>query len=160
MGHTRLPAVCRGCGKQGIKATDERPAWCECTGATCGPYQAPAGVVARFTFESGDAAAFREKCRLAGNAERRARDAICDATYFPSGRKRPGWRSLRRKAIRAHDSAIDRLESLQAQCPHPSRSMFSRVHCDVCYAHVECDVEHFRHLVREVGKRAAMRLAV
>lgn len=166
MNAVRTPALCQTCGNRGLMphGTDEIPSWCTCTGkgprGGPGPFVAPPGVIVRYIFETPEAAAWRERCRLAGNAERRARDAICEATYYPSGRKRPGWQKLRRAAIRAHDRAIDALEALQLQCSHPSRSMFSPVHCDVCYAHVECNVEHFRHLVREIGKRAAMRLAV
>ena len=107
-----------------------------------------------------DEAAWRERCRLAGNAERGARDAITHARYTDSGRKRPDSSPIVRAAVKAYRAALRTLESLQAQCSHPSRSMFSPVHCDVCYAHVECNVEHFRHVVREIGKRAAMRLAI
>lgn len=162
----QIPSLCQTCGNQGPTpaVVAEIPEWCTCDRSGRkggpGPFVAPPGVVVRYTFETKDEAAWRERCRLTANAERRARDAICDATYYPSGRKRPGWRKLRRAAIRAHDRSIDALEALQLQCPHTSRSMFSPVHCDVCYAHVECNVEHFRHLVREVGKRNAMRLAV
>jgi hypothetical protein len=135
--------------------------WCKCPPKkNGGPYVAPPDVIVRYTFESKDAAAFRERCRLASNSERRARDAITDARYTPKLRRRRDSSPIVKAAVKAYRAALRELEALQAVCPHESRSMFNRVFCDVCSAHVECDVEHFRHCVREGGKRWAMRLAV
>ena len=126
------------------------------------PHMAPPGHVTRFTYESSAAANFREACRLASNAEREARDNLSQR-FVRAG---TGWRELpssspkRRALERAYIKAACAVEALQARCPHESRSIFNRVFCDVCGAHVECNVEHYRHLVREVGKKFAKRVAV
>lgn len=156
--------VCQSCRNEGPMpvAVADIPEWCTCDRSGRkggpGPYHPPPGVVIRFTFETKDDAAFRERCRLTSNAERQARDAITEATYYPSGRKRPA--KFRKAAIRAYNKSLRALEALQAQCSHPSRSIFNRIFCDVCKAQVECDVEHYRHLVREAGVRFANRVAV
>jgi hypothetical protein len=130
--------------------------------AARGPHIAPPGHVTRFTYESPAAAAFREACRLASNAEREARDNLSQR-FVRAG---TGWRELpssspkRRALERAHTNAVRAVEALQARCPHTSRSLFNRVFCDVCHAHVECDVGHYRHLVREAGEKFAKRVAV
>lgn len=56
---TKVRSVCRGCGKDGEveisppkkpgRLTGARPAWCKCKGPG-GPYEAPNGYVAKFTF--------------------------------------------------------------------------------------------------------------
>lgn len=167
---TRLLSLCQGCGKQGATAIGDRekPEWCTCTGVRkkggCGfgPYVAAPGFVACFTFESKEDAAFRERCRLAGNERHRAKEALSDR-WVKCGR---GFRELplshpKRKALELrYRKALRAEEALQAVCRHPSRSIYFRIFCDVCHAQVECDIEHFRHLVRELGKRNAMRLAV
>lgn len=120
------------------------------------------GQVVRFTYESPDAAAFRETCRLASNAEREARDNLSQR-FVRAG---SGWRELprsspkRRVLEKAYAKAVRAVEALQARCPHASRCLFERVFCDVCRAHVECDVEHYRHIVREAGAKFAKRVAV
>lgn len=173
MNALRMPALCQSCGERGSLGLNERkPSWCKCTGkgrkgrkggaGGGGPYVAPTGFIACFTYFSKEEGAFREQCRLAGNAEREARDGL-SARFVRSG---AGYRELprsspRRRALEtAYRAALRELERLQALCPHPSRSLFNRVFCDVCYAHVECDVAHYQHLAHEVGRRAARRLAV
>jgi hypothetical protein len=57
---TTVRSVCRGCGHEGEIAvsppspgkrlTSIKPAWCTCTGKHFGPYEAPKGYVAKFTF--------------------------------------------------------------------------------------------------------------
>lgn len=59
-------SVCLGCGNEGEvdvlppkvpgrgKLTAVRPAWCRCSGKSFGPYQAPRGYVAKFTFGKGE----------------------------------------------------------------------------------------------------------
>lgn len=164
-----LPAVCQSCGERGVmrphaemlaSGTGKEP-WCKCGPKKLGgPYVNPPGHVTVFIFESKDAAAFREQCRLAGNAERQARDAITEARYTASGRRRPDSSPRVRSALKAHRAAIRAHEKLQAVCSHPSRSIFNRIFCDVCHAQVECDVEHYRHIVREAGVHFANRVAV
>ena len=117
-----------------------------------GPIIAAPGTVVMFRFESKDAAAFRERCRLAGNAEHDAKHAYREGRWVRCGR---GYRCLPddspkvRALIAAHDAAIAALEALQAECPHEGRSPYAREHCDCCYAHVESDIAQHRHLVRE-----------
>jgi hypothetical protein len=157
--------LCQTCGNRGSMPAGIAtvPDWCTCPRGGRrgpGPFVAPPGVVVRYTFESSADAALREQCRLAGNAVHAARDAVATARYGGRESARPNTHPRVRRARKAYLAALRALEALQAQCPHPSRSPYSRVHCDVCYEHVECDVAHFRHLAREVGKRAAMRLAV
>lgn len=156
-----MPALCQGCGKQGPYDDAQRPAWCACTGKSCGPYVAPPGFIGRMIFENSDEAAFRERCGLASNAEREARDRL--VRYVRCGR---GFRELprthpRRKASEAAwRKACRALEALQTICPHTHRNFFHPVACDVCHAHIECNVQEFRHFVRHIGKRAAMRLEI
>lgn len=156
MGALRIPSLCQSCGHQGPvdvgTATSANPPWCTCTGKNKGgPYVAPPGVVVCLSYESKEDSAFREECRLAGNAERHARDDL-SLRWVRSGR---GWRELprsspkRRRLEGAYRKALRALEALQARCAHAERSMFSHEHCGVCYAHVETDVEQHRHLVRE-----------
>jgi hypothetical protein len=154
-----------------------QPTWCKCAdnkgrraaavvkagGAMMpgGPYVAPPGHVTAFVFESQDAAAFREICRLAGNAERQARDDL-SLRWVRSGK---GWRELprsspKRRALEsAYAKASRALDALRARCPHSGRSPFDKTSCDVCYEYVECDVDRRRHLVREVGEAFANRVA-
>ncbi len=163
-----LPAhriVCQGCQKTGLydpPSADGRATWCTCGARTFGPYVAAPGVVFALVYESQEDAAFRESCRLAGNAERDARDAL-SGRYVRSGK---GWRELpkaspKRRALEAtYRKACRAHEALQARCSHPSRSQHSKAHCDVCHAYVECDVALHHHFVRELGVRQANRLAV
>ncbi len=163
-----LPAhqiLCQGCKKTGLydaQVTPGRAPWCTCLARAYGPYVAAPDVVIALRFEDRTEAAFREECRLAGNVEREARDAL-SGRYVRAGKgfrelpktspKRRALEAEYRKACRAH-------EALQARCAHPERSQFSRAHCGVCHAYVECDVALRRHLVREIGARQANRLAV
>lgn len=162
-----VPAMCQSCGGRGVVPADpaKKPRWCTCDKGPRhggGPFVAPPGVVVVYRFESRDDHAFRERCRLVGNAERRARDDL-SGRFVRSGR---GYRELpksspkRRGLETAYRRALRALEAVQAECAHGSRSIFNRVFCDVCYAHVECDVEHHRHLVRTAGARFANRVAV
>lgn len=148
----RLPAICQKCGRRGMHNGAAKPRWCRCP-KVGGPYVAPPGFVAVITFESPCDAAFRERCRLLGNAEREARDALSER-WVRCGR---GWRELgwsspkRRRLERAYRKALRALEAVQAQCAHDEldRSIFDRGMCGVCYAHVVSDIEQHRHLVRE-----------
>lgn len=161
-----MPALCQGCGRTGPGGeAPKTPAWCRCRKLgrrSAGPFVAPPGFVARFSCEDADAAAFRERCRLVSNAEREARDALA-GRWVRCGR---GWRELpigtpKRDALEAaYRTALRALTALQRECPHPSRSIFNPIFCDVCHAQVECNVEHYRHVVREIGKRHAARLAL
>lgn len=171
MNATRMPALCQGCGAQGpmrsledVKASGiGKEPWCKCPPKKLGgPYVAPPGFVARFTFESKEEHEFRERCRLAGNAERAAKDAMV-GRYVKCGRgsrRLPDSHPRVRALLSNWRKAARVLERLQAECSHPERSLFNRIMCGVCYAQVECDVEHYRHLVREIGVRATARLAV
>jgi hypothetical protein len=102
--------------------------------------QAPAGHVTVFHFRSKEAERFVEECRLAGNAEREARDAL-SFRFVRCGR---GWRELRRSSPtrrrleRAYRSALRRLRACQARCAHPvtERSLYDLGRCGVCYASV------------------------
>jgi hypothetical protein len=159
----RLPALCQSCGERGVMTGESgKVPWCKCTGKKPGgPYVAPPGFVARFTFEARDAAAFRERCCLAGNAEREARDRLSER-WVRCGR---GWRELprsssKRKALEAsYRAALRALEALQTECSHPERSLFAKEYCGVCHARVEVEIAQFRHLEREIGARAARRFA-
>jgi hypothetical protein len=158
-------ALCQTCGNRGPMpdAIEAIPDWCTCPRRGRhgpGPFVAPPGVIVCYTFESKQDAAFRETCRLAAKTEHMTRDAITDARWTDAGRKRPATHPRVRAAVKAYRKALRELEALQGQCSHPSRSIFNRIFCDVCDVQVECDVEHFRHLVREAGKRFAMRVAV
>ena len=156
-----------------------QPAWCSCTDKKGrraeaimvagdsrqhpgGPYVAAPGHTVAFIYESKDDSSFRETCRLAGNAEREARDNLSQR-FVRCGK---GWRELPRSSPRrrvleaAYAKASRALEALRARCPHAGRSLFSKAQCDVCYAHVECDVEHHLHLVQEAGEEFANRVAV
>lgn len=152
--NTRVKMSCQGCGRSGLRALGSgvRPRWCRCGRASFGPIVAAPGTVVRFTFESESDAAFRDRCRFAGNAERQARDAATSGRWVRSGR---GYRRLpetspKVKALyAAHDATIAALEALQAECPHRDRSMFAPEMCGTCYAHVESVIAQHRHLVRE-----------
>ncbi len=127
-----------------------KPAWCACVKGG-GPYVAAPGTIVKITFESHEAAAFREQCRLASNAERGARDDLsqrwvrCGRGY----RELPPWSAKCKALARAYALACRALRKLQRQCVHPERSMFNRECCGVCKMHVETDVEQHRHLVRQ-----------
>lgn len=160
-----LPALCQSCGRRGRVAVGSARAkerWCRCPKGKSGPYVSPPGHVTVFHFRSKADAEFRERCRLLGNAERRARDAL-SGRFVRCGR---GWRELPRSAPKRrvletnYREALRALEKVQALCPHAERSMFAPVMCGVCYAHVECDVAHHAHLIREIGSKATARLAV
>lgn len=125
-----------------------------------GPVTAPPGHITVYRFETKEQHAFRERCRLAGNAERQARDAITEARWGGGEKRRPDSHPKVRAALKAYRAAARELEACQARCAHPSRSIFSPVHCDVCHEHVECDVENYRRHVALVGARAASRLAI
>lgn len=164
-----LPAhqiVCQGCKKTGrydSSASDRAP-WCTCPARAFGPYVAAPGVVFALVYESKPDAAFRDACRLAGNAERDARDAL--SGRFVRLRSGKGWRELpktspKRRALEgAYRKACRAHEALQARCSHPERCQYSKAHCGVCHAYVECDVALHHHFVRELGARRANRLAV
>lgn len=163
-----LPAhqiLCQGCKKTGLYDPQngrERAPWCTCPARAYGPYVAAPGVVFALVYESQADAAFRDACRLAGNALCAAKDAL-SGRYVRSGK---GWRELpktspkRRRLEADYRKACRAEEALQARCEHPERSPYSKAHCGVCHAYVECDVAHHHHLVREGGKRFAARLAV
>jgi hypothetical protein len=137
-------AVCRTCGNCGPVPATGVPAWCTCTG-TGGPYNAPPGTVVQYTFETREAVAFRERCRLAANAERVARDVVTRVRWDGAvGRPRRFTHPLVREAVRVYAEAARSLEILQAQCPHPSRSPYAPEHCDACAAQVQCGVEDHR----------------
>lgn len=157
-----VPALCQSCGGSGTYEPDRfsaKPSWCTCLDFG-GPYIAPPGHVTCYRVESKEDAAFRERCRLAGNAERQARDAAICAKWVRAGK---GYRELplsspkRRTAEFVYRKALRALRRLQRECSHPSRSMFNEQCCDVCFAHVQCDVAQYRHLVKQVGKREARR---
>lgn len=155
MNAVKMKMRCQGCAREGVKTFGSlaRPRWCRCSGRGFGPIVAAPGTIVRMIFEGPKDAAFRERCRVLGIAERAARDEL-SKRYVRCGR---GWRELpesspkRRALYAAHDAAIADLERAQAECPHDpfARSMFDRETCGVCYAHVESDVAQHRHLVRE-----------
>jgi hypothetical protein len=143
-----VPARCIACGGQGpIASTDGKPAWCTCTGKKRGgPYQPPPGVVIRYTVESRDAAAFRERCRQLGNAERRARDDLA-GRFVRAGtgyRELPRTSPKRRALEAAYRTARRALEAVQAVCSHPERSIHAPDFCSVCYAQAQTDIAGHR----------------
>lgn len=149
----KVKMQCQGCARSGLHALDAgRPSWCRCRRSSFGPIVAAPGTVIMFRFESHEAAEFRERCRLAGNAEYEARHAIRDGRWVRAGR---GYRRLPdgskrvRELEAAHDKALASLEALQAVCPHTDRCPYNRENCGTCYAHVESDIAQHRHLVRE-----------
>lgn len=135
-----IPALCEGCGRKGTytMGNTRRPSWCRCKG-TPGILRSPAGVVVCFTFESTDDAVFRERCRLAGNAERQARDNLCHR-FVRCGK---GWRELprgnsKRDGLeRAYSAALRVLRKCQRECVHPSPSHYNPDCCGVCYVAIE-----------------------
>ena len=145
--------MCQSCGRSGPYRLGQasRPKWCRCPPDKSGPLQAPPGHVTALTFETRAASTFRERCRLASNAEREARDALC-SRWVRCGR---GWRELpaTSKKVRALEAAYEaklaELEALRAVCPHNDRMHFDQERCGTCYEHVESDVAQHRHLVRE-----------
>ncbi len=98
-----------------------------------GPVTAPAGVIVRHTFEPAEAAAFRERCRLARNVEHAAQEAVTVARYTPTGRRRPESARAVQVAVAAWAKAQRVVRSLQAKCCHPGRSFHSPSRCDVCH---------------------------
>lgn len=159
----RVRLLCQSCGNQGAHdfSDSSQPSWCTCTKAY-GPIVAAPGTIVRMTFESKENAVFRAECLIASNAFFEAKDALSER-WVKCGR---GWRELPashpkvRGLHKAYNDALAELEWLQSLCRHPSRCLFSRIHCDVCHAHVECDVAHYRHLVKVAGKRMANRVEV
>lgn len=136
----RVSLHCQGCDRTGtVKGTrgGKKPSWCRCKGVA-GPFHPPAGVVYRYTFETTDAASFRERGRLLGNAYIEARDAL-SGRWVRCGR---GWRELprgnaKRERLEAAFAKAKRdLAKHQRACSHPTRSMFAHDRCDVCHAHV------------------------
>jgi hypothetical protein len=93
---------------------------------------APSGFIARLTFDAPALAKFRERCRLASCAERAARDDVTRARYTESGRLRPTSSRIVKLALAHYRAARSALDKLQAACRHPSRSIHSPVHCDIC----------------------------
>lgn len=148
----RVQMLCQTCGRSGLHAFGAiaKPRWCRCVG-TSGPIVMAPGVVMAVRFESADDAAFRERCRVLGNTERTARDAL-SSRWVRCGR---GWRELprtspkRQRLERAYASARRALQAAQRECPHRDRSLFDPEMCGTCHAHVESDIEQHRHMVRE-----------
>lgn len=139
MNSIMLPALCQKCGKTGpypLGDAPDRVAWCTCK--IQGPFVAPPGHITRFTVRTKEEAAFAERCRLASNAERRARDDLAAiwVGYRRRGkyqvRKLPETHPKRVKLERAYDAALAAIEALQAECSHPGRCFFNRDFCDVC----------------------------
>ena len=122
--------VCASCGRSGRRSTSarRRPSWCRCARSSYGPIVAAPGTVVMFRFESAEAAAFRARCRLAGNAERAARDALSEL---------PEFSTKRRRLKVAYATALAGLEALQATCAHPEPSFYARERCGCCYAALE-----------------------
>lgn len=154
----RVKMACRGCGRQGVQAFGDcrKLRWCRCV-KSFGPIVAAPGTVVRLMFESEEDARFRERCRLAANAEHDARHAWREGRWVRCGK---GYRRLpdnAKKVIalaKAHDDALAALEALQALCSHEGRSIFDREMCDCCYARVAAmrassHIAQHRHFVRE-----------
>lgn len=93
------------------------------------------GHVVSLVFETAPEHALAELCRLAGNAERSARDDLSQR-FVRCGR---GWRELprshpKRAALEGrYTAALRALRKLQRQCKHPRRSMYCSDACGVCY---------------------------
>jgi len=62
---TSLPALCQGCGRTGLVGDERKtPAWCRCRKLgrrAAGPFVAPPGFVAQFTFDDAATSAFRDR---------------------------------------------------------------------------------------------------
>lgn len=148
--------LCQSCKRTGRHkfGSGTRPRFCRCKkrGGSFGPIVAAPGTILTWRFEPADVAAFREKCGLASNAERTARDEAQSAYWVACGK---GYRRLPATSPRviaaeaAYDAALVALEALQAVCPHEGRSPYAEEYCDCCHAHVESDIEQHRHMVRE-----------
>lgn len=144
-----IPAQCATCGGRGkldcdlvrgFRSADfhRRPDWCTCPEKTDGgPFVAPPGVVVAFRYRSprDPGEGLRDALRAAGNAERAARDALAER-FVRAGK---GWRELpktskRRQSLeRAYARAKAALRKLQAECPHPERSLYDPACCGLCY---------------------------
>jgi hypothetical protein len=151
--------LCQGCGKSGPLALfrgDAQPRWCACTlkGERArallkrgfagvlpgGPYIAAPGSVAAVIFESRADAEFRERCRLASNAERRARDVALTAKWGRQGkrfRELPRSHPKRAEAEKRYAKCLRALRDLQRKCKHPHRCHFNSDACGVCYKTLE-----------------------
>lgn len=156
----RTLAICERCKNQGpidlgradLNKPRPQPLWCTCTtkdgkraedvlasgGGLLpgGPLNAAPGTVVAFVFESEQESAFREKCRLAGNAYIEAKDEL-SSRWVRCGR---GWRELprgnpKRDRLEKNFAGAKRaLRRLQLACKHPRRSIFDPACCGVCYA--------------------------
>lgn len=145
--------LCQSCNRTGAHAFGDlqKPRFCRCKAGKVGPIVAAPGTIVCFRFGRTDDTAFREQCRLASNAERRARD-VCSLRFVKIGedyRELPPMSPKRQRHEKAYAAAIAALEALQAICPHEDRSHYAPEHCDCCHAHVESDIAQHRHLVRE-----------
>lgn len=157
----RVRMICQGCDRGGRHAfgSPGRPGWCRCVG-TFGPIVAAPGTVVELRFDSLTDASFHERCRRLGQAYHDAKDNLTDR-WVRCGR---GWRELpstsrKRILLEAdYEHALAMLEAAQAECPHLERSLFAPEYCGVCYAHVECDVAQYRHLLREAGEDFTRRI--
>lgn len=153
----RLPSVCAGCKRSGLYTLGSggRPRWCRCKGIP-GVLHPPPGHVTVFHYRSKEEAAFRERCRLAGNAERQARDGLSDR-FVRCGRR--GWRELPRSSPKrrgldlAYRRARRTLDALQAACAHDilDRSRDAPEYCGACYAHVFTDIVVHRQFARRAS---------
>jgi hypothetical protein len=158
-----LPTVCIGCGRSGKYTFGRRgkPRWCRCKG-TPGPLNAAPGTVTRFTYETADESAFRERGRLIGNAYIEAKDALTGCWV----RRGKGWQELPRSAPkrqrldRVFASARRALLAFQRSCSHPTRSMFEPCACDVCHKFIESDATRRSDAANDALRTEARRQVV
>lgn len=148
--------LCQSCKRSGKHTfgSNGQPRWCRCRkrAGTFGPIVAAPGTILVWRFEAQSDADFREQCRLAGNAQRTALETLRSDKWVRCGkgyRELPRTSAKRRGLEAAYKKALAGLTALQAQCPHGDRSPYQPEYCGCCYAHVESNIEHHRHLVRE-----------
>ena len=128
-----MRSVCINCQQSGDYTTDVKPRWCRCHGIG-GPYHAPRGTVVVFTYMTPERKAERDAALAIKNEYIATRDALVDARWTDSGRRRSAKARVLVAATKAFRKASRALEALQAVCAHEERSIYQHSACAHCAA--------------------------
>lgn len=125
-----MKAICISCQQTG-EHREGRPSWCRCK-STGGPYHAPKGVVVAFVYMTREQLADRDEALAIKNEFLRARDAVVDARWTESGRRRSSKVAVLLAATKRFRKAERALDALQSTCSHDERSIYQHNVCERC----------------------------
>lgn len=110
---------------------DAKPEWCRCRGAG-GPYHAPKGTIVAFVYMTPEQKDDHDAALAIKNEYLAARDAVSDARWTDSGRRRSATSAVVVEAGRRFRKASRALDKLQASCGHSERSIYQSNVCARC----------------------------